>query len=574
MSTAIITTTIHKPVLLRDYCENARQYNHQDVFFIVIGDKKTPEGVDIFCKELQEEYGYRVEYLGVEDQLGFLDRWQKLKDHLPYNSIQRRNIGILKAYLDGAEVIITIDDDNFLMAGDDFIGRHSVAGKERSLTSLSSSSGWFNVCEMLEEEQSFPFYHRGFPWGKRSLTPITRTQEQTGKVVVNAGLWIDAPDIDANTWLNLPIKVTGMSNQYPDGVALGAGTWSPFNSQNTALAREVIPAYFLSPNIGRYDDIWASYIVKKIADHFGHYINYGFPLVKQERNPHNYFNDLKKEQLGMELSDDLVDSMKELELTGADYQECFIEITDWLMGWAKENELLQNNDQYRDQVEKMIEGMRIWSEVFSGDRYVGAEAKPLKSINKEVEKSDDQVKINLGCGDRPISGFLNVDCRDIVGIEYPNTEIDKLACFSDDFADYAYASHVLEHIPREKTMLTLLEWNRILKVGGMLRIAVPDWDSIVKLYSKTHDLTNLINFTYGGREDPSNCHYRAFNYEILKTLLWEAGFKRISRYDWRETEHADHDDFSQAYVPHMDTENGILMSLNVQCVKHTNITLR
>jgi predicted SAM-dependent methyltransferase len=570
MSTAIITTTIHKPVLLRDYCENAKRYNHEDVFFVVIGDKKTPDGVGAFCEELQREYGYRVDYLDVEDQLMFLDRWQKLRDHLPYNSIQRRNIGILKAYLDGAEMIITIDDDNFVEGGDDFIGRHSVVGKEKSLTCLNSSSGWFNVCEMLEEENDLPFFHRGFPWKQRSLPSGNTIQERTGKVIVNAGLWLDAPDIDAITWLDLPIKATRMSDRYPNGVALDLNTWSPFNSQNTALAREVIPAYFLSPNIGRYDDIWASYIVKKIADYLGHYINYGFPLVRQERNPHNYFNDLKKEQLGMELTDELVEGLRGFELTGIDYQECFVEITDWLVGWVRENELLQNNDQYRDQIEKMIEGMRIWAEVFNG----GGDAKLVKSMSSEVEKSDKKIKINLGCGDRPISGFLNVDCRDIPSIEYPNTKIDELACFDDELADYVYASHVLEHIQREKTMATLLEWNRILKVGGMLRIAVPNWDSIIRLYSRTHDLTNLINFMYGGREEPSNCHYRMFNYEILRTLLWEAGFKRITKYDWRETEHAEHDDFSKAYVPHMDTENGILMSLNVQCIKHTNISLK
>jgi len=35
------------------------------------------------------------------------------------------------------------------------------------------------------------------------------------------------------------------------------GTWCPFNSQNTALHRDLIPAYVLSPLIGRMDDIWA-----------------------------------------------------------------------------------------------------------------------------------------------------------------------------------------------------------------------------------------------------------------------------------------------------------------------------
>ena len=36
---------------------------------------------------------------------------------------------------------------------------------------------------------------------------------------------------------------------------------------------------------------------------------------------------------------------------------------------------------------------------------------------------------------------------------------------------------------------------------------------------------------------------------------------------WEETEHAQFDDHSQAYLPHMDKENGTLMSLNVECIK-------
>ena len=45
------------------------------------------------------------------------------------------------------------------------------------------------------------------------------------------------------------------------------------------------------------------------------------------------------------------------------------------------------------------------------------------------------------------------------------------------------------------------------------------------------------------------------------------GFERVARYDWRDTEHAEIDDYSQAYVPHMDKENGTLVSLNVQAYK-------
>jgi len=190
---------------------------------------------------------------------------------------------------------------------------------------------------------------------------------------------------------------------------------------------------------------------------------------------------------------------------------------------------------------------------------------------EQKQNENSSVKINLGCGERPLPGFLNVDIRDIPGIEYPNIDVKNLSCFPDNHADYLYACHVLEHLPRTATFRALCEWNRVLKPGGMLRIAVPDWDAMVAYYQETEDLENLLNILYGGAEEPSNHHYRVFNYGSLKTILAEAGFKRFSRYDWRTTEHAAYDDFSKIYLPHMDFENGRLISLNVQCIKHAHI---
>lgn len=189
------------------------------------------------------------------------------------------------------------------------------------------------------------------------------------------------------------------------------------------------------------------------------------------------------------------------------------------------------------------------------------------------EENTKKIKINLGCGDRPLPGFLNVDSRNIPGIECPNTWAEDLSCFPDNSADYIYACHLLEHIPREKTFVTLCEWNRVLKKGGILRVAVPDWDAMIKVYQQTSDLENRLNYLFGGRDYEGNTHYRVFNFPMLRTLLYEAGFKRITRYNWWETEHADRDDFSKAYIPHQD-RNGTLMSLNVECLKHIYVNPR
>lgn len=184
--------------------------------------------------------------------------------------------------------------------------------------------------------------------------------------------------------------------------------------------------------------------------------------------------------------------------------------------------------------------------------------------------SDAAVLVNVGCGEKPFDGFVNVDNRKVEGIEFPETDARDLSCLKDGSVDYIYACHVLEHLPRTDTFRTLVEWNRVLKVGGYVRISVPDWDATVRYYNETGDLENVLNWIYGGRENEELnefTHRRIFNLANMRSLLYEAGFKRIERYDPWNTFHGDIDDFSFAYRPHMDFENGIAMSLNVQACK-------
>ena len=59
---------------------------------------------------------------------------------------------------------------------------------------------------------------------------------------------------------------------------------------------------------------------------------------------------------------------------------------------------------------------------------------------------------------------------------------------ADECVDEIYACHVLEHVTRQKIIETISEWNRVLKHGGTLRIAVPDWQAMVAQYNETNDL--------------------------------------------------------------------------------------
>ena len=62
-------------------------------------------------------------------------------------------------------------------------------------------------------------------------------------------------------------------------------------------------------------------------------------------------------------------------------------------------------------------------------------------------------------------------------------------------------------------------------------------------------------------------HKTVYDFDSLQKVLETAGFQKVDEYDWRETSHSKFDDHSQAYLPHMDKNNGTLMSLNVECQK-------
>jgi hypothetical protein len=58
-----------------------------------------------------------------------------------------------------------------------------------------------------------------------------------------------------------------------------------------------------------------------------------------------------------------------------------------------------------------------------------------------------------------------------------------------------------------------------------------------------------------------------FDKKFLTDVLKQCGFDEIHEWDWRKVEHGKYDDYSQSYFPHMDKENGILVSLNLEAKK-------
>lgn len=178
-------------------------------------------------------------------------------------------------------------------------------------------------------------------------------------------------------------------------------------------------------------------------------------------------------------------------------------------------------------------------------------------------------KLHLGCGKRFIPGFTHVDQAAFPHVDHVQ-DIRHLKNFADASASLLYACQVIEYFDREEVMAVVAEWRRVLAPGGVLRLSVPNFAVIAKLYQAGMGLDWFLGTLYGRISDGQGgwiYHRTTYDEASLRAVLESCGFVDARLWDWRRTEHAQIDDFSQAYFPHMEKERGILFNLNMEATK-------
>jgi predicted SAM-dependent methyltransferase len=172
------------------------------------------------------------------------------------------------------------------------------------------------------------------------------------------------------------------------------------------------------------------------------------------------------------------------------------------------------------------------------------------------------MKLHIGCGKKYLSGYKHLD---VIPYEHVDFECDarKLDIIETGSVSEIYACHIMEHVERNEVVGVLREWYRVLEPKGVIRIAVPDFESIAQEYLANRDLSRFQGLLYGGQTYDYNFHHVAFDFSSFKGLLESAGFVGVERYEWQAFLPENYDDYSRAYLPHMDFDNGRLMSLNL-----------
>lgn len=88
---------------------------------------------------------------------------------------------------------------------------------------------------------------------------------------------------------------------------------------------------------------------------------------------------------------------------------------------------------------------------------------------------------NIACGDSYVESWINFDFSPHSAIVKQANLLNPLP-IAENTADVVYSSHFIEHIPRDLVAGFLVECQRIIKVGGCLRLVLPDWEELCSTY--------------------------------------------------------------------------------------------
>lgn len=135
----------------------------------------------------------------------------------------------------------------------------------------------------------------------------------------------------------------------------------------------------------------------------------------------------------------------------------------------------------------------------------------------------EEIRLNLGAGPTVIEGFTPIDRktgREVYPLDYADNTVDEIR-----------ASHVLEHFSHRDSVRVLADWVRALKPGGIIKIAVPNFDALMKMYNSRAD-ADVEAYLFGAHVDNNDIHLAMFNNGKLREIMHQAGLVDVK--PWKD----------------------------------------
>jgi predicted SAM-dependent methyltransferase len=150
---------------------------------------------------------------------------------------------------------------------------------------------------------------------------------------------------------------------------------------------------------------------------------------------------------------------------------------------------------------------------------------------------EEDLCVNLGCGYRPMKGWVNVDRARGPEVQVVWNLTEALP-FPDSVCSAVFSEHFIEHISKEEAGRFLGECYRVLKPNGVLRISTPDAELFLRSYAGDQKFlahpsfsqeieTSIDRVNYMMREYGQ--HLWSYDEELLTLMLRRAGFESIVR---------------------------------------------
>lgn len=252
-----------------------------------------------------------------------------------------RSYGYYRAWKEGVDILITLDDDCYPMKKEPYLIKTYLENFKKQV-----GSEMFNTLEGRITNYK-NFYPRGYGYFIRDK-----------KVSLVHGLWENVPDFDGNTQIENPEVRINVSDT--DVSCVPKNILFPMCGMNVAILREVIPSfYFLLMGkdkeenefgIDRFGDIWSGFFVKKIIDHLDRAVVSGQPIIYHDRASNAEVNK-KKEAPGLPLNELLWKEVAKINLTANNFKDCYIELAEKL-------------PEFNEYFKKLKRAMKTWASLF------------------------------------------------------------------------------------------------------------------------------------------------------------------------------------------------------------------
>ena len=152
---------------------------------------------------------------------------------------------------------------------------------------------------------------------------------------------------------------------------------------------------------------------------------------------------------------------------------------------------------------------------------------PRVTNEQKLRAMEGNLRINVGAGHITRDDYLNVDSRELPGIDIV-ADVRQLP-FQPEQLTELYSAHLLEHFPLEELRRVILpRWVSLLEDGGKLVSVVPDVETMVSERAAGRiPFDEFVEVMYGGQEYPGDFHFSGFSKETLTKLLEDAGLEDV-----------------------------------------------